>query len=399
MPEKFRLGKYWLDNVHGSSKFYRFWYDAGTGDVSRRSLKTAVFEEAKIRLAAIVLAEGEAAPRDPGEVNLVTILNRYWTEHSDHRPNPYAARRAGNLLLDSMGSAARVSVLTKTKQHEFIFSLSNRGLSVAYISRIQTIIAAALKRAFNNEDGMLTRIPKIIVRVSEIAELLNAPEPEPDNWHPTMQQIAAFMDACDNQSVLRMAVLTLAFAGRPEAVEEATSDQFDAELGTIAWNQEGRRQTKKYRPTVPVPARLLDYIGSIEGMFVPSLTREMWNATCKRAGGPHFPPRRLRHFTATEMRKRDVPKEQREMWMGHRRRDINDSYGHFHPDYLKAARDCADAVLGELEALCTLSIYRQIADKPALVRYEKTQAASHKSRRGIDPLDTLLCYPSKKESA
>jgi hypothetical protein len=67
---------------------------------------------------------------------------------------------------------------------------------------------------------------------------------------------------------------------------------------------------------------------------------------------------------ATEMRKRDVPQEQRELWMGHRKQKTGDRYGHFAPDYLKAARRAANLVLAELEKLSKRSIYRQVTAKP-----------------------------------
>jgi hypothetical protein len=80
---------------------------------------------------------------------------------------------------------------------------------------------------------------------------------------------------------------------------------------------------------------------------------------------------------ATEMRKRGVPKEQREEWMGHRRHSTGDLYGSFSSDYLAAARDCADVVLGELEALVTKDIYRdipnvsiQVTAKSGLIRFD-----------------------------
>lgn len=361
MPE-FQLGRYWIATVHGSSCFYRFWYDAGTREVSRRSLKTDNFEEAKIRLAAIVLKEGEATPRQAGDVTLISVFNRYWTEHSDRRPNPSGARRAGVLLLDFLGdNAAKVGILTKAKQREFIAHLYRDGLSVAYISRIQAIIQAALKRAVADEDevGMLLRAPKVITTCQEIAAILDAPEPSPDNWHPTLDQIAAFTDAAVSNAVLDYAVLTLAFAGRPNAVLELRPEQFDERNGLLAFNQAGRRQTKKYRPTLPVPPRLLPHLRFIDGP-----TRKPWQETRLRAGLPtQFRPKSLRHFMATEMRKRGVPREQREEWMGHRRHSTNDIYGTFAPDYLAAARDCADAVLSELEALAKLSIFRQVHSK------------------------------------
>lgn len=51
--------------------------------------------------------------------------------------------------------------------------------------------------------------------------------------------------------------------------------------------------------------------------------------------------------------------------MGHCRHSTNDVYGQFAPDFLQAAKDCAEAVLADLEALCKRSIYRDVL-KPSM---------------------------------
>jgi integrase len=319
MQDKFRIGKYWLDRVAGSERYYAFWYEPGTREVRRKSLKTGSLDEAKIALAALVL-KTDTETREPGDVTLISVLDRYWTEHSDRRPNPSGARRAGNLLLDFLGDAAKVGDLTKARQIEYLHWLHNEhGFAVAYISRQQAVIAAALRRAVGDGEGMLAKAPKVIVSPVEISALLDEPEPEPDNWHPTLEQIAAFTDACTDPRVLHMAVLTLAFAGRPLAVRALTAGQFDERHGLLAFNADGRRQTKKHRPTVPVPSRLLPYIKEWLTDGIGGI-RKPWDATLLRAGLPDkFKPKALRHFMATEMRKRGVPQEQREVWMGPRR--------------------------------------------------------------------------------
>lgn len=366
MQEKFRLGKYWIGTVPGSARLYAFHYDAGAGEVRRRSLKTESLEAAKIELAAIVLKEGEADAREPDRVRLVSVFERYWTQHSDQRHNPSAARRAGTLLLDFIGYDAMAGEV-EGRQEDFIRHLHGLGLSVAYISRVQSIMQAAFNRATKKKSGrMLTFAPEIIVKPQEIADMLDAPEPEPNNWHPTLKQIANHMDAATTTAVLRCALLTLVFAGRPVAIRESATAQYDALKGLMAWNRAGRRQTKKFRPLVPVPDSLLlpMFVWSQEGeRFVAGSPRRAWGETCKITG-LSFPPQALRHFMATEMRVRGVPYEQRELWMGHRRHSTNDRYGQFAPEHLKAARECAEAVLLELEAMCKLSPYRQVSAKP-----------------------------------
>jgi NAD(P)-dependent dehydrogenase (short-subunit alcohol dehydrogenase family) len=401
-----KLGKYWIDTVSGSRNFYRFWYDARAGEIRRRSLETADFEQAKVGLAALVLAEGEAQAREPKDVTLITVLNSYWTEHSDHKANPSAARRTGELLLDYLGNAAKVSHLTKAKQRGFIAHLRQMNLSVGYISRVQAIIAAALNRAKAEDDddgGMLLRVPRIIVSAREIAELLDAPEPQADNWHPTLDQIAAFMDAVkpgEETRVLRYALLTMVFAGRPEAVRELRTDQFDERHGLLQFNALGRRQTKNFRPTVTVPPRLLMHMekwAEEAEWFVHKngqevrVARKPWAETLKRAGLPaSFTPKSLRHFMATEMRKRGVSKEQREEWMGHRRHSTNDAYGQFSPDFLRAAKDSAEEVLAELEALCERSIYRDML-KPSMQVSAKSKTKAEMARlQGVDPVGRMV---------
>jgi integrase len=361
---KFEIGKYWIDRVPGSKRFYRFWYDAGARECRRRSLETSDFEEAKVRLAAFFIAEGEAQVRDPKDVALIMVLNRYWTEHSDRKPNPSAARRVGTLLLDFLGNAAKVSELSKSKQREFIAWLRDRGLSVAYISRVQAIIAAALNRAKADEDeeGMLVRVPRIIVNANEIAALLMVPEPKSDNKHPTIERIATFIDAAETTAVLRAALFVIA-AGRPLAVVDADYKQFDARYGLMAWNAEDRAQTKKRRALVPVPLRLLPHMkvwAEEGGKLVPGTLRKPWDRTLEKIGGEKFTRKSLRHFMATAMRRRGVPKEQADEWMGHRQSSTGDQYGHYDPAFLQTACDAANGVLGELETLCKKSIYRDV---------------------------------------
>src|SRR5215212_9649329 len=101
MPEElFRLGRYWIARVAGSGNLYRFWYDAGAGEIRCRSLGTADLEQAKLELAAIVLKEGAGRAAEPRDVLLIAPLARYWEEHSDHRRDAASARRAGCYLLE-----------------------------------------------------------------------------------------------------------------------------------------------------------------------------------------------------------------------------------------------------------------------------------------------------------
>ena len=396
----FRIGRYWLDRVAGSGNYYRFWYDPGSGEVRRRSLKTRDVEVAKVALAAHVLKEGDGTAREPADVTLISVLTRYWEDHSDRRPNPRAARRAGDLLLDFLGDdAARVSALTRTRQRDFMAWLrAEHGHSVAYISRVQSIIAAALNRAVAEDDedeqALLTRTPRIIVQPRAVAEILDAPEPAPANWHPEIGMLARFLDAiepAESTRLERFTILTLIF-GRPEAVRELTPFQIDERYRLVHLNAPDRRQTKKHRATLPMPdliwpvlltwrdadtivhtTRIIRREGRDVVVKKPvHVLRKPWAATRTAAGLPvDFVPKSLRHMLATELRRRRVPKEEREMWQGHRRESTNDRYGRFDPDFLSAAKTAVNDLLAEVDSERKRPIFRQVSAKSARRRKRK----------------------------
>ena len=312
-------------------------------------------------------------------MTLVAVFNRYWAEHSDRRPNPSAARRAWNMLLDFLRSdAAKVAVLTRAKQIEFMRTLRERGLSVAYISRVMAIIAAAINRATADDDAddqaLLRRAPRVIVQPRLVAEILDAPEPEPHNWHPDIPMLASFLDAIPEEEetrLLRFTILTLV-SGRPEAVKELRPFQIDERHRLVHLNAPGRRQTKKRRATLPMPDILwptllswrdAETIVHRDGNPVIVL-RKPWGDVRRSLDLPAaFTPKSLRHMLATELRRRGVDREQREMWQGHRRERTNDQYGRFGPDFLDQAKEAVQGLLTEIDSTANRSLFRQVTAK------------------------------------
>ena len=89
----------------------------------------------------------------------------------------------------------------------------------------------------------------------------------------------------------------------------------DCENRFIVLNPQGRKQTKKYRPTVPITGTLLPWLEKAErgplvgywGRAIKSVRRG-FNAVGDEAGlskeGSHYA---IRHSRAVELRKRGVP--------------------------------------------------------------------------------------------
>lgn len=78
---------------------------------------------------------------------------------------------------------------------------------------------------------------------------------------PTDKQMAAFIDAIEDEHVFRFAIIELNTWARPEAVFELNvKKQVDFERRIIKLNQDGRRQTNKVRPTITLTDNLLGWL-------------------------------------------------------------------------------------------------------------------------------------------
>lgn len=406
MQDTFRLGKYWIGSVPGSPNKYRFWYDERTGEVRRRTLKTPDFEDAKIVLAAVVIAEGSGKPEQPESVMIATVMERYYAGHSDFTRSRTGARLAGKMLLDFLGSDATVNMFRAGKQRAFMKTLLDNGYAVESISSFMTLINAAFNRAKKEDDEgntLLVHAPKLFYSKKAVAAELGVAEPEPKNWHPDLDMIAKFLNGLlpEEEDLRRFAILKLAFACRSEAAFEAGPFQLDRRYRLLRLNPEGRRQTKKHRPTLPVPANLWpvlteDWTGET---FVGAhyKLQPKWSAARERMELPEeMIPNSLRHFMATELRHAHlryaverVPEDEREMWMGHRRASVHNSYGAFEPGYLGTAKRAVEAILDALNAKLKQSIFRQNTLKSAIRKARDTTISRYTPRTSKRRVDNV----------
>lgn len=384
-----KLGRYSIITVPGSSRLYRAWYDSGAGEVRRRSLGTGDLEQAKIELSKIVLREGSGKPEEPKGVLMSVVLDRYFTERTDSKRNANLPRTAGRYLLEFLGPQAKVSDFARTKQVDFAKALHDRGLSVGYIGRLMTSIQAALNYAVARDDQdtgkPLLRAPKIIYGLKRVAAALNVAEPDEHVWHPDLPTVAQWLDGLlpHEEHLRRWTLLIIGFGGcRAEAARESGPFQLDSVHRVIRLNPAGRRQTNKFRPTVPVCDVLWQLLMEWRGCdrFVGPVGErypgDRWIAARTRMGLPkEFTPRSLRHFMATELRHAHrrygvprVPTDEIELMMGHRRLGTNSRYGAFDPDYLSGAKDAVNAILLALNGHCAKPFLPQSGAKLRVVR-------------------------------
>jgi integrase len=329
--------------------------------------------EAKRLLAEIVIKGAAKSTR----TSLSVVFCKYFEERTDKLASAKHARLAGRTLLACWGDTVRVEAINEAKQKEFAEWSIGQGHSLGYISRNLSVLAAALSHAKLGT--------KIIFKESVMAERWAlAAKARAKRFTPSDGELARVLAAEMPKGLWRWFVISLLTGARPAAVVELTPAQRNRSNGTLDLNPAGRRQNKKYRATVREPAALTAWLDVWETeMREERATREkiadpdisadtycgyanvesvqsMIDRVRKRAhvNVPALSSYSCRHKIATVMRKARLPREERELQMGHARPE---GYGEWDPDYLQSVADALDAWWASVIALVGEEMARQAA--------------------------------------
>ena len=280
------------------------------------------------------------------------VLVRYWERHASALPSAEFAKIALRYWSDFWGEAT-VSEVTTKRQREFVASLTEAGKSTGYIKRILTVGKAALNHAY--KEGEVASVPYILPgedgeardRVLSVAESAAL-------WLATTQP--------HEQMMLGLLYGTLA---RPEAALELRREFLDTERWLLAQNPPGRKQTRKYRPVVPVAEFLRGALAeapagplvSWRGKPIASF-KTAFRAIRARAGlGQDVVAKTIRHTMATELRAAGVAEAEIQGMLGHKayggRTEV---YAKYRPDYLGAAVPVIDGYIARVRATCVLGL-------------------------------------------
>lgn len=232
-------GRYWLSKRPGSDSWHRTWFDPVERQTRRVSLGTTDFRAAHEALAVWWTENRRLKDERPESVTLDEVLVRYYRDHAVNLPSKDQARIACAKLSAHSGALA-VSEFGQTRQREFIKAMRDDGYSDGYIRRTLSVGQAALNWA--HAEGLIRAVPvvKLIADGQHRERVLSVAE------------VKALIEAAREDHLYRFVVLELATWGRPEAVLELTRERCDTERHLIDLNPEGRKQTKKYRPVVPM---------------------------------------------------------------------------------------------------------------------------------------------------
>jgi len=341
-----QIGQYWLSKRSGSGAWCRTWFDAETRQTKRASIGTADFQQAQLILAKWVVVNDQPKKVQSSEMQLDTVMVRYYENHAKHLRSGDSARYALKKWSDHFGEAM-VSELTLEEQEKFVLSLTGQGCSPGYIGRILNVGKAALNRAYRN--GEMESIPFIITgsKGQERTRLL------------TLEESAALFDAAKEEHTLMYLMLAFNTLARPEAILELKRFQVDFDNRLIHLNPPGREQTKKRRPTVPISNALMPWLQSVQNESIVSWRgkpiksiKKAFRRTRERAGlDSDVVPYTIRHTMATVLRKKKVSGWEVAGMLGHKTEGITERYAKYDPGYRDPAVKAIDKYFKELQPL------------------------------------------------
>jgi integrase len=165
---------------------------------------------------------------------------------------------------------------------------------------------------------------------------------------------------------LRLSVATWA---RPDAIMDASTErrrgQWQSSAKVFALNPVGRKQTKKRRPTLPVPDCIAEWLDTIQGPVVPKgLSKATWRRMEKKLGLPgdgESGMKLIRRSVATIARPiiGEVHWDsQGEAFLGHRSPSTSDIYALPDPAHLGVALKATQAIIDEIDQLAPGAFYR-----------------------------------------
>jgi integrase len=296
---------------------------------------------------------------------LEVILIRYWEEYAKVTPSAEQARFALAKWSDFF-SGATVAELTTHRQEAFVAALQAKGYKPSYISRVLSVGRAALRRAWKRQE--LASVPFIVDVKRDL-------EDEAERFRDlSIEELAQLLTAAARvPHLLRFCMISLNTLARPDAVLDLGPGQVDMKHRLIQLNPKGRKQTKKFRPVVPISDTLLPWLISCEGSRyviyngkpVASI-RKSFSAAVAEAGLADVSPYCLRHTMGAELRARTVPEWEVMGIMGHRSKAARttERYARFRPDYLGEAVRAIDAYFADMrrehEALLPASLFSPV---------------------------------------
>lgn len=363
--EDYRVGRFWLTKRPDRQGWWIAWYDQEAKQRRLRSAGTGDFQEAVRVIHAHAYKHEVLRNAEPEDVPLARVLLDYWEGHAKDIPSHEQARIALNLWTEFFGGES-ISDLTPDRQRAFVDHLKARGHSLGYISRTLSCGRAALRYAWRA--GAIKSAPFVADVETENDRRSKQPKGRP----LSLEEMGRFLDAIKSRHLLMLTVIAINTMSRPDALLSLTRGQCDHDSGIIDLNPPGRKQTKKYRPVVPMtqtvrpwllmppeePSKrrkvvpVSDHVVTYHGRPVASV-KKAWRLTREAAGlDARVNLYSIRHTLARDLRRQRVDPEEIDIMLGHLPPGKKTSliYAPYAPDYCVNAAAAIDDFCARLQA-------------------------------------------------
>lgn len=333
-----------LHTVKGRDAFYILWYDRGTKCL--RSTGTSDRREAEAALAKFIgTSHRGSGPREPSDVGVAEVLSTYLEHKAASAIDPARIAYAVSALLPFW---QRRTVADITRQSCADYA-RHRGKAPGTIRRELATITAA--QNFMVGEQLLTRAVPV--------ELPQRPQSK-DRWL-TVSEAARLLNEArhggrETRSYLPLFIMLGLYTGaRKEAILSLHWSQIDMEKRRIRFAVEGRATTKKRRPTIPIPRRLMTFLrlawkrrssdtGPVLHIAGEPIQRidKGFRTTVARAGLANVTPHTLRHTRCTWLAQSGMNLWEAASYVGMDPETFNRVYAHHSPDFMKGAVDAVD---------------------------------------------------------
>lgn len=245
--------------------------------------------------------------------------------------------------------------------------MGKRGYALGHIEGCVLQLAAAINAIPGHQAQFKARSIKEAARspvyrasLEEIAAMfrfcIDPPPPKGREWSAKERA----MVIATRQNLLRYLRAAVATWARPDAIMDLKAKgQWHSAAGVLDLNPPGRRQTKKYRPSIPVAKQFAPWLDEalVRDNYIPvSTIRHAWEAMRKHLGlpgGRESGEKLIRRSIATIARKRigEANWQQGEIMLGHRKASVSDIYALPDPAHLGLAVSVTEAIIDEIEAV------------------------------------------------
>lgn len=371
----YQRGRYSLYERSDRGNLEIVWYDDARKRERSKSAGTGDIGEARLALDRLYLADTDhrlcptchRAWDHTGSPLLLTAINDYLIQSESKAGIKSAKNRLGHIIDYTLetGDAVKCATIDQRWIDGFRKWMAAKPLpgggkrSISHIEGCVMQLAAAINAtpgeaaSFKAEQQKaVANSPTYRADVKTIAAMFNfclRPDGRSDKERA--------MIAATRGNLLRYLQAAVATWARPDAIYDIHSDQWSSAAKVLSLNPKGRRQTKKFRPTVPIAKQFAPLLDDLDGAWLSVTTiRHGWDSmrdALSLPKGRQAGEKLIRRSMATIARKRigEANWRQGEMMLGHVKASVSDIYAIPDPANLGLAMAATESIIAEIEAL------------------------------------------------